>query len=214
MTNKCFACDKPLTKPYRANTLDGQVVLVGSDCYGHIKAAGEQGYQPPMGGPKLYPLPDGPFLPARLQIAQRQWEEWKTAAYEWKAERDELLNTLKEITRLRLATDEGSLRVRADRMWEVAEAEIVKSMYQSHYVGFMVGTTPPPCPPNREIWEGDSGPTSVPVCPFGICSNREPDEPPCVDCLRVARMNALPINGCIHCRPNRLCEYHKPSNNK
>lgn len=30
------------------------------------------------------------------------------------------LTALKEIARLRLATDEGSLRVRADRMWDLA----------------------------------------------------------------------------------------------
>jgi hypothetical protein len=31
---------------------------------------------------------------------------------------------LQEIARLRLATDEGSLRVRADRMWEIALAAL------------------------------------------------------------------------------------------
>ena len=158
--------------------------------------------------------PEQVFISAdAYATAERKWEDWKAAAYEWKAERDALLTALKEIARLRLATDEGSLRVRADRMWEVAEAEIVKSLYHSHHVGFMLGTQPPPCPPNREIWEGDSSPTSVPVCPFGICSNREPDEPPCVDCVRLARLKAIARAGCIHCRPDRVCEYHKPSNN-
>lgn len=38
--------------------------------------------------------------------------------------RHDALAALKEIARLRLATNEGSLRVRADRMWELAEAAL------------------------------------------------------------------------------------------
>jgi hypothetical protein len=39
-------------------------------------------------------------------------------------ERNTLRTALKEIARLRLATDDGSLRVRADRMWETARATL------------------------------------------------------------------------------------------
>lgn len=38
----------------------------------------------------------------------------------------DLLAALREIERLRLATNEGSLRVRADRMWEIATAAIAR----------------------------------------------------------------------------------------
>ena len=55
---KCFACDKPLGfNPAVADTRDDQYVNVGSECYKLIKQAGEVGYQPPLGGPKLYTLP-------------------------------------------------------------------------------------------------------------------------------------------------------------
>lgn len=39
----------------------------------------------------------------------------------------ELLDALLEVERLRLATNEGSLRIRADRMWEVATAAVAKT---------------------------------------------------------------------------------------
>jgi len=39
---------------------------------------------------------------------------------ELEAEIERLRADLAEIARLRLATDEGSLRIRADRMWEIA----------------------------------------------------------------------------------------------
>ena len=56
-TAKCFACDRPLGKdPRRADTRDGQRVYVGADCHRKIRAAGEEGYQPPGGGPRLFPL--------------------------------------------------------------------------------------------------------------------------------------------------------------
>jgi hypothetical protein len=54
---KCFACDRPLGKDTRrATTRDGQRVYVGADCHRKIRAAGDDGYQPPGGGPRLYPL--------------------------------------------------------------------------------------------------------------------------------------------------------------
>lgn len=40
----CFACGRV------ADTRDAQVVFVGRDCYRAIEAAGEPGYQPPLGG--------------------------------------------------------------------------------------------------------------------------------------------------------------------
>ncbi len=52
---KCFACDRVITtKPHVADTRDSQIVYVGSECFKHIAAAGEEGYQPPRGGPRLY----------------------------------------------------------------------------------------------------------------------------------------------------------------
>ena len=56
-TAKCFACDRPLGKdPRRADTRDDQIVYVGRDCLRRIAAAGEDGYQPPTGGPRLWLL--------------------------------------------------------------------------------------------------------------------------------------------------------------
>jgi hypothetical protein len=55
---KCFACERPLSlRPGLADTVDGQRVYVGRDCFLKIIAAGSAGYQPPKGGPVLYPLP-------------------------------------------------------------------------------------------------------------------------------------------------------------
>jgi hypothetical protein len=55
---KCFACGRPLKpttgKIYLANCSDEQTVYVGSDCMQKIVAAGEKGYQPAGGGPRLY----------------------------------------------------------------------------------------------------------------------------------------------------------------
>ncbi len=56
--NKCFACGKKLGKnPKEVDTRDDQVAFVGDGCYKLIKQSGEEGYQPPKGGPRLYPLP-------------------------------------------------------------------------------------------------------------------------------------------------------------
>lgn len=57
---ECFACDRKLGKnPHLADTRDDQTVLVGSECYKLIKKAGEKGYQPPLGGPRLWTIPKG-----------------------------------------------------------------------------------------------------------------------------------------------------------
>lgn len=52
---KCFACGRKLGKsPKLADTRDDQKVFVGSECFKMIQKAGESGYQPPGGGPRLY----------------------------------------------------------------------------------------------------------------------------------------------------------------
>ena len=54
---KCFACNKKLSpNPYLVDTKDNQHVFVGSDCFRKIKKSGELGYQPPLGGPRLFTL--------------------------------------------------------------------------------------------------------------------------------------------------------------
>lgn len=63
---------------------------------------------PPEAGPR----PRSPEYEAGRELA-RQLVRVET-------QRDELLAVLAEIARLRLATNEGSLRVRADRIWELA----------------------------------------------------------------------------------------------
>lgn len=55
MTERCFACNKPLKKfQYYCETSDGQGVYVGRDCWVKAKKSGSIGYQPPLGGPRLY----------------------------------------------------------------------------------------------------------------------------------------------------------------
>jgi hypothetical protein len=57
MSDKCFACDRPLGQnPRLVDTRDDQKVYVGSECAKLVDEAGEAGYQPPKGGPRLYPL--------------------------------------------------------------------------------------------------------------------------------------------------------------
>ena len=56
---RCFACGRKLgKKPLLVDTRDGQLVYVGSECAKLIKAAGEKGYKPPLGGPRLYLIKD------------------------------------------------------------------------------------------------------------------------------------------------------------
>ena len=60
MRNKCFACGRKLgTAPKLVDTRDGQMVYVGSECGKEIDRAGYVGYQPPKGGPRLYPIAEG-----------------------------------------------------------------------------------------------------------------------------------------------------------
>lgn len=55
---RCFACDRLIRskRPHRADTRDGQWVFVGAECFKLIQAAGPAGYQPPRGGPRLFPF--------------------------------------------------------------------------------------------------------------------------------------------------------------
>lgn len=54
---KCFACDRDLGRnPFGAITGDGQFVRVGSGCHALIQRNKRVGWQPPLGGPKLYPI--------------------------------------------------------------------------------------------------------------------------------------------------------------
>jgi hypothetical protein len=56
-TERCFACGRNLgSSPFRVDTRDAQTVFVGRECYKLVVRAGEAGYQPPQGGPRLYPL--------------------------------------------------------------------------------------------------------------------------------------------------------------
>lgn len=58
--DRCFACGRKLgsTKLIEADTLEDQRVFVGPECAKHIRTAGDRGWQPPRGGPRLYPLSD------------------------------------------------------------------------------------------------------------------------------------------------------------
>lgn len=52
---KCFACNKRIQHGGGlAITADGQLVNVGMECFNRIQKAKAAGYQPPLGGPRLY----------------------------------------------------------------------------------------------------------------------------------------------------------------
>lgn len=53
---KCFACDKITSRPRLVRCIDEQTVMVGSDCFRYIRDAKNKGYQPPLGGPKLFEI--------------------------------------------------------------------------------------------------------------------------------------------------------------
>lgn len=59
MPERCFACGRVIhaKMPHKADTRDGQWVFVGAECFKLVMAAGETGYQPPKGGPRLYLMP-------------------------------------------------------------------------------------------------------------------------------------------------------------
>jgi hypothetical protein len=53
---KCYACNRdliPMDK-HTVYTADDQQQFVGPDCYKRIRKAGNKGFQPKLGGPRLY----------------------------------------------------------------------------------------------------------------------------------------------------------------
>jgi len=55
--SQCFACNRRLVRPEEVYTTDGDgsnMVWVGPECFKKIEAAGDFGYQPPLGGPRLF----------------------------------------------------------------------------------------------------------------------------------------------------------------
>lgn len=54
MVEKCFACGKALKSKRLIDTRDAQTAYVGPECFKRIKDAGNTGWQPPRGGPRLY----------------------------------------------------------------------------------------------------------------------------------------------------------------
>lgn len=58
LADKCFACGKKLGKRggFLVDTRDDQEAFVGPECFKHVQAAGKEGYQPPKGGPRFWPL--------------------------------------------------------------------------------------------------------------------------------------------------------------
>lgn len=57
MADTCFCCGKPLRNVRRSVKVfcdDDQAPLVGQDCGKLVKAAGREGYQPPLGGPRVW----------------------------------------------------------------------------------------------------------------------------------------------------------------
>lgn len=83
---RCYACNKPLgARPSFCLTSDDQGQFVGSECVKLILAAGDDGYQPPLGGPRLYPLyecyccREGIALPQPCEFCKLS-EVWNTVA--------------------------------------------------------------------------------------------------------------------------------------
>ena len=59
MFTRCFACDRAIKTEEAAvlaDTRDDQLVYIGRDCFAHVKAGGDAGWQPPKGGPRLYTI--------------------------------------------------------------------------------------------------------------------------------------------------------------
>ena len=52
---KCFACGKRVgLHPHVGYTRDGQQVYIGRECWKHVEQSGDMGYQPPLGGPRIF----------------------------------------------------------------------------------------------------------------------------------------------------------------
>ena len=59
MEKKCYACGRGFTADENrvlVDTHEDQAVFVGRECYRHIVASGENGWQPPKGGPRLWTM--------------------------------------------------------------------------------------------------------------------------------------------------------------
>lgn len=110
MSEKCFACDRPLGKnPRLVDTRDGQKVYVGSECAKLVDDAGDAGYQPPRGGPRLWPLAIseeekretvaalGQIMGKLRSICvPKTSKEWEQLAEDYAHELDKLERTLEE----------------------------------------------------------------------------------------------------------------------
>lgn len=58
LTDYCFCCGRKLGMfPVLVDTRDAQTAFIGRRCWKKVRDAGDDGYQPVRGGPKLYPLP-------------------------------------------------------------------------------------------------------------------------------------------------------------
>jgi len=54
MPMRCFACNRVLKTGYQVSCADDQKPVVGSECWNKIAQAGDAGWQPPLGGPRLF----------------------------------------------------------------------------------------------------------------------------------------------------------------
>lgn len=56
---------------------DDQTAFVGPECFKKIRAAGDDGYQPPLGGPRLYLIEVKSNRAALLDESSKRYEsEW------------------------------------------------------------------------------------------------------------------------------------------
>ncbi len=53
---KCYACNRAMwaDRAHSVRTSDNQPQSVGPECFKHIERASPNGWQPPLGGPRLY----------------------------------------------------------------------------------------------------------------------------------------------------------------
>lgn len=54
---RCYACDRPIKDELHVRkifTSDNQMQYVGVNCFNKVRKAGDKGWQPPKGGPRLF----------------------------------------------------------------------------------------------------------------------------------------------------------------